>query len=716
MKLGAFVAAALAGMALAVSAVAAPPSDAVDVSWRGEAPVALVQQFSQWVDPTGSVTAEQVQQPEWRARFGPVDPAQTRALSYGFTSDAVWLRLKLANPSSADVQRVLEITNAKLSSVQVKVVTPGVATEVMQAGAALPFDERAVANRFLVFPVNVPAASEATVYLRVQSLNAMVLPARLWEPQAYARYVRNDYIDQAWYFGMAMAMLLFNLLLFAALRDSIYALYVAFSLSAALSIATIGGLGKEFLWPQSIWWADVALAFLNNFAAGLLLLFVRRMLNTPMLMPRADKLLWVCALVMLVLPVYCLIDYRGLVHGVLVVQLFVALVIGGVAAWCARAGERSAWTFLLAFSALLLGGVVNILLNFEVLPFNFWTNNGLQIGSAVEMVMLALALADRFNLSRRETLRAQADALGAERQLVESLRNSERLLEERVHKRTGELSRAVQRLEQTQAELVQSAKLASLGSLVAGIAHELNTPIGNALTVATTMDEATRQIKADIEGAGIRKSTLLQYLENVSPMADLLVRSCERAAGLVSSFKRVAVDQTSEERRRFDVKNLVDDICASLRPGHKHLPWVIHVDIPEGLSCDSYPGPLGQAISNMVQNAVTHAFEGRTQGTVRISARQVDRSIELTIADDGNGMPPEVLGRIFDPFFTTRLGQGGSGLGLSISQNIVAGVMGGTLLALSEPGSGSKFVLSFPQERRHNTGPDVLESTYAGLS
>jgi signal transduction histidine kinase len=710
------VAAVAAGLVLAVSAFAAPPANVLDIRTLGPQPVALVQQFSQWSDPTGNVTAEQVQQPEWRARFGPVDAAQTRALSYGVTSDVVWLRLKLANPSGMDLHRVLEISNAKLSSVQVTVVTPGAATEVMQAGAALPFGDRAVANRFLVFPVKVPAASETTVYLRVQSLNVMAVPARLWEPQAYARYVRDDYIGQAWYFGMAMAMLLFNLLLFAALRDSIYILYVAFSLSVALSIATIGGLGKEFLWPQSIWWADVALAFLNNITAGLLLLFLRRMLNTPVLMPRADKLLWVCALVMLVLPVYSLVDFQGLVYGVLFIQLLVAVVIVGVATWCARTGERSAWTFLLAFSALLVGAVVNILLSFELVPPNFWTNNGIQIGSAVEMVMLALALADRFNLSRRETLRAQADALGAERQLVETLRNSERLLEERVDKRTGELSRAVQRLEQTQAELVQSAKLASLGALVAGVAHELNTPIGNALTVATTMDEATRKIKADIEGAGIRKSTLLQYLENVSPMAELLVRSCEHAAALVSSFKRVAVDQTSEERRRFDVKNLVDDICASLRPGHKHLPWVIQVDIPEGLSCDSYPGPLGQVVSNMIQNAVTHAFEGRAQGTIRISARLVDRSIELTIADDGNGMPPDVLARVFDPFFTTRLGQGGSGLGLSISQNILAGVMGGTLQAFSEPGSGSKFVLSFPQEPQYNTGPDVLESTYAGLS
>ncbi|MFY8043858.1 MAG: 7TM-DISM domain-containing protein, partial [Rhodoferax sp.] len=194
MKIGAAMAAVVAVMVLAVSAYAAPPANAVDVSRWGEQPVALVQQFSQWSDPTGSITAEQVQQPEWSARFGPVDPAQTRALSYGFTADAVWLRLKLANPSGMDLQRVLEIPNAKLSSVQATVVTPGAATEVMQAGAALPFADRAVANRFLVFPVKVPAASETTVFLRVQSLNAMAVPARLWEPQAYERYVRNDYI------------------------------------------------------------------------------------------------------------------------------------------------------------------------------------------------------------------------------------------------------------------------------------------------------------------------------------------------------------------------------------------------------------------------------------------------------------------------------------------------------------------------------------------
>jgi signal transduction histidine kinase len=264
--------------------------------------------------------------------------------------------------------------------------------------------------------------------------------------------------------------------------------------------------------------------------------------------------------------------------------------------------------------------------------------------------------------------------------------------------------------------LVQAEKLASLGSLVAGIAHELNTPIGNAVTVASTMDEAARALKSDIEGAGMRKSTLVQYLDNVLPMTELVVRSCQRAAALVSSFKRVAVDQTSEQRRRFDVKDLVSDICASLRPGYKQLSWVIQEAVPDDLSCDSYPGPLGQVITNIVQNAVIHAFDGRTHGTIRITARQVDSSIELTIADDGIGMPAEVLSRIFDPFFTTRMGQGGSGLGMSISLNIVTGVLGGTLQAHSEPGLGASFVITFPQDPPQSPGPEVLESTYAGLS
>lgn len=283
-------------------------------------------------------------------------------------------------------------------------------------------------------------------------------------------------------------------------------------------------------------------------------------------------------------------------------------------------------------------------------------------------------------------------------------------LEERVAQRTQalsvayhaaeaareELAEMLERLQKTQSELLESEKLASLGSLVAGVSHELNTPIGVALTTASTMEYDISSFRQAVEGGAVKKSYLNSFLQRNAEMGQLLVQSCHRAADLVSSFKQVAVDQTSERRRTFNLLELVENNLATLRPSLKHEKWSIRVDIPPDIVCASYPGPLGQVLVNMIQNTARHAFEGRDGGTVQISAKRVADAVEMVIADDGAGMPPGTLAHIFEPFFTTRLGQGGSGLGLTISRNIVIGLLGGTIQAHSELGVGTTMVLTFP--------------------
>lgn len=243
---------------------------------------------------------------------------------------------------------------------------------------------------------------------------------------------------------------------------------------------------------------------------------------------------------------------------------------------------------------------------------------------------------------------------------------------------------------------------------MAGVAHELNTPVGNALTVSSTLSEQARQLRADVLGNQIRKSQLLQFADNVVPMTELIESSCLRAASLISSFKRVAVDQTSELRREFDLRDLVLDILAAIRPGLKNLPYAIESRVPEHMVCEGYPGPLGQVITNLVQNAAVHAFEGKPDGHITISAQLDGDEVEIEVADNGNGIPPEIRKRIFEPFFTTRLGKGGSGLGLAISSNIARSVLHGSLQVKSTPGEGSCFVVRFP--RKLPVGPVPVSS------
>ncbi|WP_052452416.1 PAS domain S-box protein [Noviherbaspirillum autotrophicum] len=291
------------------------------------------------------------------------------------------------------------------------------------------------------------------------------------------------------------------------------------------------------------------------------------------------------------------------------------------------------------------------------------------------------------------------------RRIENEIRELNATLEQRVIERTEELQQANEELEYTlgtlnmaQEELVRSEKLAALGSLVAGIAHELNTPIGNSLMVASTLLDQSRSLNASYaRDNGIKRSTLEHYIADTGNAGDILVRNLQRAANLVASFKQVAVDQTSSQRRTFSVAEVVAEIMLTLWPTLKKTSFSVKQDIAGGLKMDSYPGPLGQVITNLVNNALLHGFEGRSAGTVLISAHDAaDGWLELLVQDDGVGIPPANLNRIFDPFFTTKLGSGGSGLGLNIAHNIVTGILGGRIRVHSELGRGSSFILSLP--------------------
>ena len=359
-------------------------------------------------------------------------------------------------------------------------------------------------------------------------------------------------------------------------------------------------------------------------------------------------------------------------------------------------GHRVAQICLASFLILASGVILANLRLAGLVESNFFTLNVVQIGSAIEAIVLAFALADRFHVIRAEKARAQRDALLAERQLVDTLRASERLLEVRVQERTAELTRALSDLHRTQSDLVEAEKLASLGALVAGVSHELNTPIGNALTTASTMEDAALSLKRSVQEGALKRSLLDTFVDHNLEMAGLVVRSCQRAATLISSFKRVAVDQTSEHQRRFDLAELVEDNLRALRPSFTMGACVIENRVAHGIGCDSYPGPLGQVLTNLIQNAIAHAFEAGKTGTVVITGHCVGDVVELRVSDDGKGMSQEILARIFEPFFTTALGKGGSGLGLAVCHNMVTGVLGGSIRAQSSVGQGTDFFVRFP--------------------
>jgi signal transduction histidine kinase len=255
---------------------------------------------------------------------------------------------------------------------------------------------------------------------------------------------------------------------------------------------------------------------------------------------------------------------------------------------------------------------------------------------------------------------------------------------------------AYSQLRDAQSQLVAQEKLAALGSLMAGVAHELNTPIGNSLLIASTLQEKTNEIEALMNGPGLKRSDLANYIGDAQKASTLVMRGLTSAAHLVSSFKQVAVDRTTEQRRNFNLLQVCQEIVATMMNRIRAAGHQIEVEVQDTVGLDSYPGPFGQVITNFINNALLHAFDGRANGTMVLSSKLATEGRVLVLfADNGGGIPPEHRGRIFDPFFTTKLGQGGSGLGLSISYNIVTSLLGGQISVHSDS-KGTCFTLDLP--------------------
>ncbi|MES2316350.1 MAG: CHASE domain-containing protein [Pseudomonadota bacterium] len=262
----------------------------------------------------------------------------------------------------------------------------------------------------------------------------------------------------------------------------------------------------------------------------------------------------------------------------------------------------------------------------------------------------------------------------------------------------SDLSTVLVTLKQAQTNLITSEKMASLGSLVAGVAHELNTPIGNSLLTATALDDMVSAFEKKYAEGGVKRSALEAHMADTKLACSIMTSSLRRAADLITSFKQVAVDQTSDKRRRFDLAEVMHDTLATFAAQLRRVNCETRIDCPPALILDSYPGSVGQILSNLINNALLHAFEGRSSGTLVITARAAsDDQVVLIFSDDGVGMPPKILHQVFDPFFTTKMGQGGSGLGMNIVYNIVTGMLGGSIDVESSTEHGTSVTIRMPR-------------------
>ncbi|HEY8609014.1 MAG TPA: 7TM diverse intracellular signaling domain-containing protein [Noviherbaspirillum sp.] len=656
----------------------------------GTRPLSLTPYWDVLEDRDAKWTIDEVASPDFEQRFRP-SLQNTDSLNFGLRSSAIWLRITFGNPNRRTLERLLEIPFVHLHSLELYIPEEGGFRRV-STGHAMPFHARPYDHRNFVFPLQLPAKSIGTYYLRVASGTSLDIPARLWEPRTFAKQSLLEYIAQSLYFGMLLALGLFNFLLFASLRDRTYLYYVMFVGANALSTVAYSGIGFQFLWPDSPGWSQISSMVGFALTGFTLLLFQRDLFSMRQTVPWLDRVVsGFLFLNLLQIIGFAVLPYsRMIAPGIAldVANMVLALIIGIVTL---IRGQRSARFFLLAFSCLLFAAILTAARSSGVqgIP-TFLSVYGMQLGSALEMLLLSLTLADRFNQIKREKE-------GAQQQLVDSLKRSERVLEQRVAERTAELSRINQELREHERALERARDGAEQASemksaFLANMSHEIRTPMNAVIGMAHLA------LRSGLAGRQ------RDYVEKIH-------RASVSLLGIIDDildFSKIEAGKLNVEKTDFSLHDVLSNLSTvtAQRAADNGLRYLVEVgdDVPRHLNGD--PLRLGQVLINLVSNAVKFTPQGEVR--VRCTFAGADSgsvTLRFEVEDTGIGISMEQQARLFQPFTqadesTTRR-YGGTGLGLAISKRLVE-MMGGTIALRSDEGKGAcfSFALRFGLARR----------------
>jgi diguanylate cyclase (GGDEF)-like protein len=423
-----------------------------------------------YLEDTGkTLTINDIVRPEIQARFSPL-ARKYQSMNFGMTRSALWFRITLCAQPDAAARWLLETDYPPVDYIDLYMPLPKGGFERKISGDLVAFNDRSFRHRNHVFPVELSPGAPLTLYLRAESEGTLAVPLKLWRPEALAQNDQKSYSLLSLYYGLLIGLLLYNLLLYISLRDRLYLIYVAFVASMALGQLGLTGFGAQFLWPQWAWWTNLTNPLSMGACSFFAAIFTRGFLSTASKLPRIDKIMiLIAALAVLIIFASLFLSYR-LAAWMANTTIIMAVIFASVAAvYSLRHGHYGARYFLLAWTALLLSVIVLALRNMGVLPSNTLTANAVLIGSALEMLLLSFALADRINLARQEKEAAQTYALATEQSMVESLRQSERLLEIRVSERTAALEEANAQLKESQ----QLLKMQAYHDPLTGLANRL---------------------------------------------------------------------------------------------------------------------------------------------------------------------------------------------------------------------------------------------------
>ncbi|TGM02161.1 7TM diverse intracellular signaling domain-containing protein [Leptospira jelokensis] len=411
-----------------------PETPTVNLSNLGETPIFLAKSMLVFEDQTLNLDWDEIQSETYKNKFQTF-PSSEEAFNFSYSKSTFWLKVHISNPTEEEIHSNLVIAYPRIKTLDLY-VKEKLGIKRIPSGYSVPVEKRPYQSRFFVFPLRFAKHSETELFLKVNSPNAINLPIQIWRQKFYDRHEIDDHVMQALYFGITIAMIIFNLFLFFILRDESYLLYVLVVFSIAITIAAYNGIASEYIWKNSPWLDQYAINLFISLVLILFLLFMRNLLQTKKILPKLDPINLVLIAIQIILSIAYILSFDTFIRWLVISHSITSLWILIIGVMCSIKKQRIAYFFLLAFAFLFLALIVSTLRALGYIPTNVFTIEGPQYGSAAEMMLLAFALADRYNTIIREKEIAES-------KVKHNLERSNLDLEEKVKERTFKLNQTL---------------------------------------------------------------------------------------------------------------------------------------------------------------------------------------------------------------------------------------------------------------------------------
>lgn len=641
----------------------------------------------------------------------------------GVSNNTYWLRINITN-QSANSNLVFEISYPILDLVEYYVINDTDVVYTAASGDRIPYSKRINSNKNYVFPLMLDSGNTVTCYFRVQCGEQLIFPINIGTYQMMFERQLNINMFNGIYFGIVIVMLLYNIFLFLGIRDRSYGYYVLYIFFVGITQAILNGYAHKYLWPENTWLAVQGTSLAGALSGLTTIFFVRSFLQTKVYSPRFNQLLNLFAVVYGISILVCLAGQLQLSYQLNNINAgpgSLILLLTAINIYL-KHKTRPALFFIFAWSIFLVSVIVFVAKDLGLFPYNSLTVSGLQLGSAVVVTLLSVALADKINTYRKEKEQSQAQSLAAAMENERIISEQNIILEERVNQRTNELKETnielhetLKHLKETQSQLVDQEKMASLGQLTAGIAHEINNPINFVTSnikplkrdVELLIDLMNKIEQLSVEGIeGDKRKQLIEDLKQEYDFNYLL----EEIGFLLKGINEGSV-RTAEIVKGLRLFSRVDEDDIKLADIHEGLDSTLIItnnmlgskinvvrnygNLPK-IEC--YPGKLNQVFLNIISNGIyaikaQHGEDNMGQLTITTSCDH--DFVRISLKDNGTGMSDATRRKLFEPFFTTKPVGEGTGLGLSIVYNTI-NKHNGSIEVNTEVGIGTEFIIHLP--------------------